>query len=114
MPAQIQFHPDFKRHTHGYSDLRYWSVITAYGLAAAEDIKLTSLHLVFLEWLRQDYFQHGASTMIRLVFRIESAFADQGGVLLLMSLFPKGPMQALKIAGLPIQRNAANYSVSMH
>ena len=114
MSAQLQFHPDLDKRKYGYSDLRYWSVITAYGLAAAEDIKLTSLHLVFLEWLRQDYFQHGASSIIRLVFRIETAFADQGGILLLMSLFPKGPIQALKIAGLPIQRNAANYSVSMH
>ena len=49
MSAQLQFHPDLDKRKYGYSDLRYWSVITAYGLAAAEDIKLTSLHLVFLE-----------------------------------------------------------------
>jgi tRNA 2-thiouridine synthesizing protein E len=113
MPVQSRLYrkPEYQ---NGSTGLDYWSLITAYGLAASEDIKLSPLHFDILDWLRHDYFQHGTTPLIRLIFRIETAFADQGGVLLLLSLFPKGPQQALKIAGLPVQRSAANSSVSMH
>lgn len=114
MPVQTQFPMKSMNRHLVFHDLRYWSIITAYGLAAAEQLKLTPAHLNMLEWLRQDYFQHGVTPIIRLVLRIENAFSRQGGVFQLLSLFPKGPLQALKIAGLPIQRKAANHVVSMH
>jgi len=114
MPAQVQIPLNSAKRNYAFPELKYWSVITAYGLAASEEIRLTPLHLEILDWLRQDYFTHGSTPLIRLVFRIETAFTNQGGVLLLLSLFPKGPLQALKIAGLPIQRYAADQPVSMH
>lgn len=112
--TQAQSFLHAKGNEYFLSGLKYWSVITAYGLAAAEGIKLTPLHLNVLEWLRQDYERHGSSTIARLVLRIENALADQGGNLLLLSLFPKGHLQALKIAGLPVQPGMPQRTVSMH
>lgn len=112
--AQAQSFPHTNSHEQYLSGLKYWSIITAYGLAAAEDIKLTPLHISVLEWLRDDYEKHGPSTMAELVFRIENALVDQGGNLLLLSLFPQGHLQALKIAGLPVQPGMTQHTVSMH
>ena len=114
MSTQVQSPLDLIGHEQFLSNLKYWSIITAYGLAAAENIKLTPMHLDMLEWLRHDYEQNGPSTITQLVFRIETAFADQGGNLLLLSLFPEGHTQALKIAGLPVQPGMSKHTVSMH
>jgi tRNA 2-thiouridine synthesizing protein E len=114
MSAKHQSPRDITGKERSLRNLKYWSIITAYGLAAAEGIKLTPLHLDMLDWLRQDYAQNGPSSITNLVLRLEAAFADQGGNLLLMSLFPEGHTQALKIAGLPVQPGTTQHPVSVH
>ena len=114
MSAQHQSPRDISGKEQLLGNLRYWSIITAYGLAAAEGIKLTPPHLEMLDWLRKDYAQNGPSSITNLVLRLEAAFADQGGYLLLMSLFPEGQSQALKIAGLPVQPGTTQHPVSVH
>ena len=114
MSAQVQSPHDSTGNEQHLASLKYWSIITAYGLAAAEEIKLTSLHLEVLEWLRLDFAQNGPSSITNLVLRVEEAFSDQGGNLFLMSLFPEGHTQALKIAGLPVQPGTSQHTVSVH
>lgn len=114
MSAKHQSPHDMTGNEQSLGNLKYWSIITAYGLAAAEEIKLTPIHLEMLDWLRQDYAQNGPSSITNLVLRVEAAFADQGGNLLLMSLFPEGHTQALKIAGLPVQPGTTQHPVSVH
>ena len=74
MSAQIQIPLSNSESKHFLSDLKYWSIITAYGLAAAESIKLSPLHLDVLMWLRQDYERNGSTTISHLAYRIETAF----------------------------------------
>ena len=114
MSAQVRSPRDITGNEGSLTNLKYWSIITAYGLAAAEGIKLSPLHLEMLEWLRRDYAQYGPSSITNLVLRVETTFSDQGGNLLLMSLFPEGHTQALKIAGLPVQPGMSQHTVSVH
>ena len=114
MSAKVQSPRDITGKPRSLENLRYWSIITAYGLAAAEGIKLSPLHLEILEWLRQDYALNGPSSITNLILRVEITFADQGGNRLLMSLFPEGHSQALKIAGLPVQPGMSQHTVSVH
>ncbi len=95
-------------------ELPYWSIITAYGLAAAEGIKLSSAHLDVLDWLRTDYENNSEHFRQYLIHRLDAAFSGQGGILHVYRLFPEGLLQALKIAGLPVQPGATARTGSMH
>ncbi len=94
--------------------LQYWSVITAYGLAASEGIKLTEQHLEMLEWLRHDFDRYGVSGLPTFPARLDRTFAKQGGYILFHRLFPRDPEQALRIAGLVPQEMTLRASVKMH
>lgn len=84
--------------------LPYWSVITAYGYAAAERVRLTAEHLEVVLYLRKYYAQYGPHyRTLHLLDVLSDAFATQGGYQYLYQLFPKGPiLQATRIAGLPL------------
>lgn len=80
----------------------YWSVITAYGLAAAEGIKLREEHFKVIKLLRAKY-QHSRplDTKKKIFNHLEVSFAAQGGRDFLYKLFPRDPVkQSMRIAGL--------------
>lgn len=92
--------------------LQYWSVITAYGLAAAEGLRLTEEHFEVIALLRASYREHGRlQSAHQLSQTLERAFASRGGLKYLYQLFPGGPVsQATAIAGLPAPRQSVDSS----
>ncbi len=81
----------------------YWSVITAYGLAAAEGIKLREEHFKVIKLLRAKYqYSRPPEDAKKKIFNhLEVSFAAQGGRDFLYKLFPKDPVkQSMRIAGL--------------
>jgi tRNA 2-thiouridine synthesizing protein E len=92
--------------------LQYWSVITAYGLAAAEGLKLTDAHFEVIAFLRDRYRAHGRLVPAHVLSQeLDQAFADRGGLRYLYRLFPRGPVhQAMRIAGLPLPAQTVDNS----
>jgi tRNA 2-thiouridine synthesizing protein E len=88
---------------HHLANLKYWSLIIAYGLAAAEGIKLSQEHIEVLYWLRAEYDQSGCFETKHLLQKLENDFELKDGKQYLESLFPGEPVtQWLRIAGLPV------------
>ncbi len=90
---------------HYLDSLQYWSLITAYGLAAAEGINLTQEHIEVILWLRADYDKFGNNYDDELIVRkLEKDFRLTDGKAYLEVLFPNKPVsQWMRIAGLPVQ-----------
>ena len=89
--------------------LQYWSVITAYGLAAAEGLKLRDEHFVVIAFLRANYREMQSAHALSK--KLDQAFAKRGGLKYLYRLFPGGPVQqAMAIAGLPQPRQTVDSS----
>ena len=88
---------------HYLDSLQYWSLITAYGLAAAEGINLTEQHIELILWLRADYDSFGTNyDEDFLLTKLEKEFGLADARLHLESLFPaKSVSQWMRIAGLP-------------
>ena len=88
---------------HYLDTLKYWSVIVAYGLAAAEGIRLTQEHIDILIWLREQFDELGVIDVISAMQQLAVMYESHGGEDFLHSLFPKGPVeQSMHIAGLPV------------
>lgn len=98
------------------SGLSYWSIIIAYGLAAAEGIKLTHGHFEVIDYLRDDYYQHGPREHSgQLLDALEQRFVERGGIRYINRLFPNGPLsQAMKIAGLPLPEHQQHFASRRH
>ena len=56
---------------HFLDNLKYWSLITAYGLAAAEGIRLTTEHIDVLYKIRTDYDRLGDVDIEMLFKKLE-------------------------------------------
>lgn len=104
---------DNNRHLSGLS---YWSIIVAYGLAAAEGIKLTDGHFEVIDYLREDYTRHGPRQHSgQLLDALERRFREYGGIRYVNQLFPHGPLsQAMKIAGLPLPEHREYFATRQH
>ncbi len=90
---------------HGYmAELGDWSESHAEETAREEHIELTPGHWEVVNFLRNDYSQHGPAENARAVLnRLTEEYQDQGGSKYLYTLFPQGPVrQASRIAGLPV------------
>ncbi len=88
---------------HYLDTLKYWSIISAYGLAAAEGIRLTQEHIDILVWLREQFDQNGDTDIIATLQQLDVMYGPYGGEEYLQVLFPKAPLeQSLRIAGLPV------------
>jgi len=90
---------------HYLDTLQYWSLITAYGLAAAEGINLTQEHIKAILWIREDYDKFGNNYDEDFIVRkLEKSFGLVDANLYLKMLFPLNPIsQWMRIAGLPVQ-----------
>lgn len=88
---------------HFLDNLQYWSLITAYGLAAAEGINLTSEHIKVLKLLRADYDKFGNIDTESLIEKLEADLGLSDGHTYLQHLFSLDPVnKCFRIAGLPI------------
>jgi len=87
--------------------LQYWSLITAYGLAAADGINLTQEHIEAVYWLRKNYDQFGCCDVEFFINMLEADFELAEARSYLRALFQgNSPGNAiatwLHIAGLPV------------
>ena len=88
---------------HYLDTLKYWSIISAYGLAAAEGIRLTQEHIDILIWLREQFDQQGDIDMVPIMQQLAVMYGPYGGEDFLHNLFPKElSEQSMRIAGLPV------------
>jgi TusE/DsrC/DsvC family sulfur relay protein len=88
---------------HHLQELQYWSLITAYGLAAAAGIKLNQQHIELLYWVRAVYDQTGRCDKDTLLMKLEKDFGTKTARDYLKRLFPSDPVSHwLRIAGLPV------------
>lgn len=88
---------------HYLKSLQYWSLITAYGLAAAAGIKLRQEHIELLYWVRAEYDRAGNSDVESLLRKVEKDFRTKHARDYLKKLFPANPIsQWFYIAGLPV------------
>lgn len=88
---------------HFLDNLKYWSLITAYGLAAAEGITLTNEHIKVLYLLRADYDKFGDLDAETLIEKLEADLGVADGNAYLQQLFFSDYIErCFRIAGLPI------------
>jgi tRNA 2-thiouridine synthesizing protein E len=101
------FQPNYLKSRNKQLRLAYWSVITAYGLAAAEKIRLTADHFEVLNKLREDYVLTGKARHAKQIANLLAlAFEQRGGMRYLQQLFPDDFIsQSMRIAGLPLPIN---------
>lgn|SRR5512139_849830 len=79
-----------------YSD----EVVTV--IAAAEGIELTPRHMEVINYMREQYREHGATPNFRNMLKGVNEFWPEADSKALYDLFPVGPAkQAAKVAGLP-------------
>ncbi len=85
-------------------DIELWTEDKARQRAAAEGLQLTDEHLDVICYLRDQYADCGPASNARSLLKsLASAYAEQGGLRYLYSLFPGGPVtQGCRLAGLPI------------
>jgi len=88
---------------HYLDRLKYWSIISAYGLAAAEGIRLTQEHIDILVWLREQFDEFGNIDSVSVMQQLAVMYGPSGGEDFLHTLFPDDSIQqCLRIAGLPV------------
>lgn len=79
-----------------YSD----EVVTV--IAEAEGIELTPRHMEVINYMREQYREHGATPNFRNMLKGVNEFWPEADSKALYDLFPVGPAkQAAKVAGLP-------------
>ena len=89
--------------SHYLTELQYWSLITAYGLAAADSINLTREHIEVVYWLRKNYDQFGACSVNFFLNKLEVDFELANASHYLRKLFLGNSISTwFHIAGLPI------------
>jgi tRNA 2-thiouridine synthesizing protein E len=89
-----------------------WSRKTAERTAVDEGIEMTDTHWAVVDFLREYYREHGAtSSGPDVAEAMDIAFAEQGGSAYLHQLFPEGPVaQGSRIAGLPVPPGSVDES----
>ena len=88
---------------HYLDTLKYWSIIAAYGLAAAEGIRLTQEHIEIVTWLREQFDELGDIDAVPAMQQLAVMYGPYGGEAFLHTLFPKDSIeQCMRIAGLPV------------
>lgn len=89
-----------------------WSRKTGERTAADEGIQMTDRHWAVVDFLRDYYREHGAtSSGPDVAEALDGAFAEQGGSAYLHQLFPEGPVaQGSRIAGLPVPTGSVDES----
>jgi tRNA 2-thiouridine synthesizing protein E len=71
-------------------------------IAAAESIELTPRHLEVINYMRDQYREHGHTPNFRNMLKGVNEFWPEADSKALYDLFPTGPAkQAAKVAGLP-------------
>ena len=71
-------------------------------IAAAEGIELTPKHWEIVNFMREQYREHGATPNFRNMLKAVNEFWPEADSKALYDLFPIGPAkQACKVAGLP-------------
>ncbi len=71
-------------------------------IAAAEDIALTPQHWQIINYMREEYREHGHTPNFRNMLKGVNEFWAEADSKALYDLFPTGPAkQAAKVAGLP-------------
>ena len=71
-------------------------------IAAAENIDLTPTHWLIVQYMREEYKEHGQTPNFRNMLKDIQDFMPEADSKFLYDLFPMGPAkQAAKIAGLP-------------
>lgn len=89
-----------------------WNRETGKSIAADEGIEMTDAHWAVIDFLRDQYREHGAdSNGPDLAQALSEAFSEQGGKARLHQLFPDGPVaQGSRIAGLPVPPGSVDES----
>jgi tRNA 2-thiouridine synthesizing protein E len=71
-------------------------------IAAAEGIELTPAHMQVINYMREEYREHGHTPNFRNMLKGVQAFWPEADSKALYDLFPTGPAkQGAKVAGLP-------------
>lgn len=71
-------------------------------IAAAENIALTPTHWLIVQYMREEYREHGQTPNFRAMLKDVQEFMPEVDSKFLYDLFPMGPAkQAAKISGLP-------------
>lgn len=71
-------------------------------IAASEGIELTPRHMEVINYMREQYREHGATPNFRNMLKGVNEFWPEADSKALYDLFPVGPAkQAAKVAGLP-------------
>jgi tRNA 2-thiouridine synthesizing protein E len=99
---------------HGYLvNQEDWNEDVAKAVAAAENIEITDDHMAVVEYLRDEYFNHGGNqpNMRKLTKAMQDIWPDRKvDSKALYDLFPMGPAkQAPKVAGLPETKTKGGY-----
>lgn len=79
-----------------------YSEAAASAIAAAESIELTPKHWKIINYMREEYREHGHTPNFRAMLKGINEFWPEADSKVLYDLFPLGPAkQAAKVAGLP-------------
>ena len=71
-------------------------------ITAAENIALTPTHWLIVQYMREEYREHGQTPNFRAMLKDVQEFMPEVDSKFLYDLFPMGPAkQAAKISGLP-------------
>lgn len=84
-------------------NLEDWSKEVADYLAKEENIEMTDVHWEVVNFLREYYEEYSIAPMIKTLVKVitKKLGHEKGNLKYLYELFPKGAMQANRIAGLP-------------
>lgn len=83
---------------------------TVRAIAAAENIALTDAHWQIINYMRDQYREHGHTPNFRSMLKDVQEFMPEADSKSLYDLFPIGPAkQAAKIAGLPQPKGKGGY-----
>lgn len=80
-----------------------WGTGVAEHLAREEGVVMTDIHWEVVNFLREYYEEYSIAPMIKTLVKVitKKLGHEKGNLKYLYELFPKGAMQAIKIAGLP-------------
>lgn len=94
-------------------NLEDWSEDVAKAIAEGEQIELTADHMAVIEYLRDEYLNHGGNqpNMRKMTKAMQEAWPDRKvDSKALYDLFPMGPAkQGPKVAGLPETKTKGGY-----
>jgi tRNA 2-thiouridine synthesizing protein E len=92
--------------------LEKWNHDIARQIAQQENLELQDAHWALINFLRDNYLQHGLpKSSHELTQLLDTEFSQQGGIRHLYLLFPDGPIaQGSRIAGIPVAHDAEDES----